>query len=41
MKIKMKDIQNKANSNSPLGDGSTNTNLVPLQGLGVIFLFFF
>ena len=37
----MKDIQNKANSNSPLGDGSTNTNLVPLQGLGVIFLFFF
>ena len=41
MKIKMKDIQNKTNFNSPLGDGSTNTNLVPLQGLGVIFLFFF
>lgn len=37
----MKDIQNKTNFNSPLGDGSTNTNLVPLQGLGVIFLFFF
>lgn len=40
MKIKMKDIQNKTNFNSPLGDGSTNTNLVPLQGLGVILFVF-